>query len=277
MGMVSFSPSHLPVVGERYHAFPFQATQSEFGQPCAVILFIGDENMHIEETTRKTLLFFLIMAAFVSVSLACNLPRSLVDRDDFACTEAGGKWVVENGKTRCEFDPSVDDESSKSEANQNQIPAGTYIGTVIDTEMATRGLVEWQVQGNVEKNEVIIHVAGDGSVTGDFFYEKIGNILLSDDGGGSHAACIDSNDQFFVGKASGMLTGNTGRVVFAIQQTIVSRLTEGCSIGPKERTIVKDHRQLFQIEINGSEMYGTSILSDVDGHPVKATFRLDKQ
>jgi len=42
------------------------------------------------------------------------------------------------------------------------MPAGNYKGIITDTEMATRGLVEWKVQGTVESNEIIIHVAADG-------------------------------------------------------------------------------------------------------------------
>lgn len=169
------------------------------------------------------------------------------------------------------------DNTEPDEFDRNQIPAGRYKGKVTDTEMATRGLVEWQVQGTVENNEVVINVADDGSVTGRFLYEKLGNILVSDDGGGSHAPCVDSNDQYFSGNASGKLTGSTGEIVFTIQQTIVSKLTEGCSIGPKEKSIVKDHVQHFDIRINGSEMTGTSVLSEEDGHPIKATFRLVRQ
>ncbi len=173
-----------------------------------------------------------------------------------------------------------DEDNDNTEANvmdQNQIPAGSYQGKITNTDMATRGLVEWKVQGTVESNEIIIHVSEDGTVTGQFSYEKTGNILISDDGGGSHEPCINSNDQFFKGDASGILTGNTGGIIFKIQHTIVNKFSEGCSIGPKEEITVKDFNQHFEIRITSSEMIGTSILSAEDGHPVKATFRLVKQ
>lgn len=173
-----------------------------------------------------------------------------------------------------------DEDDDKTEANvkdQNQIPAGSYKGEIINTDMATRGLVEWKVQGTVEKNEIIIHVSDDGTVTGQFSYKKIGNILISDDDGGSHEPCVNSNDQFFTGDASGRLAGNTGKIVFEIQHNIVNKFTEGCSIGPKEEKTIKDIKQHFEIHVNSSEMIGTSILSEEDGHPVKATFRLVKQ
>lgn len=166
------------------------------------------------------------------------------------------------------------DNAAPDEAERNAIPSGSYKGKITDTEMATRGLIEWQVQGSVENNEVSINVSDDGAVTGRFLYEKLGNIVVSDDGGGSHAPCVDSNDQYFSGTASGKLTGSSGEIVFTIQQTIISKLTEGCSIGPKEKSIVKDHVQHFDIRINGSEMTGTSVLSEEDGHPIKATFKL---
>ncbi len=232
--------------------------------------------MNNEVTCRTKLPLFLMILIFLFLSLACNLPRTLLDRDDFLCEEVGGNWVTNQKGTKCEFDSPNAEEPSPEAGTQQLIPAGTYEGLFIDTEMGTKGLVEWKVQGTVGKNEVVITVADDGTVSGQFTYEVIGNILVSDDGGGSHAPCISSNDQFFKGDASGQLTTNQGRVVFEIQQTIVSRLTEGCSVGPSEKTKVINHKQHFEVEIKDLEMIGISIPSVEDGHPVKATFRLVK-
>jgi hypothetical protein len=227
--------------------------------------------MHKMETSRKNSPWLLVIAIFLVTGLACNLPRPL-DHDEFVCESAGGYWIIDESGARCKFAPEDDEAPAEDPGGQSSIPADTYTGEFIETDMGTKGLVEWKVQGAVEKNEVILQVAADGTVTGSLAYEKIGNILVSDSSG-----CTDSNDQFFTGAASGQISGNTGRLVFAIQQTIVSRLSAACSIGPSEKTLVKDLRQHFEIAITGNEMVGTGIPSDQDGFPVKGTFRLVKK
>ncbi len=263
------------------------------------------------ETPDRKIRNFILLVVFCAAAMACNLPniKRLVEEAYYencvpvsrveyenAAAELGqspaiarypetaeyyvcyvndrSKVIASVRMTDSSAPAEIDDNTAPDEAARNAIPSGSYKGKITDTEMATRGLMEWQVQGTVENNEVSIDVSDDGAVTGRFLYEKLGNIVVSDDGGGSHAPCVDSNDQYFSGNASGKLTGSSGEIVFTIQQTIISKLTEGCSIGPKEKSIVKDHVQHFDIRINGSEMTGASVLSEEDGHPIKATFKL---
>jgi hypothetical protein len=248
--------------------------------------------------TKVKILFFLLV--LIGMSLACNYPDATgaiveaaveqcftVDRSKYENYADQLGQVPETPKypesavyEACFIDRELslvrmsDGYRSEEDENDGSIPAGTYEGTITDTKMATRGLVEWEVQGSVESNEITIIVANDGTVSGSFIYVKTGNILFSDDSHG--ITCTDSNDQSFIGEATGQLTNNTGRIVFEIQHTIVSKLTDGCSTGPKEDTTVSDIRQHFEIEIIDGEMVGTSIPSTEDGHPVKATFRCVK-
>lgn len=153
--------------------------------------------------------------------------------------------------------------------------AGTYIGTITETKMATGGLLEWEQDGTVESNQVVIEISMYGFVSGSFIYMKMGNILFADY---SHLEpCISSYDQIYVGNPSGYLGEPIGEIVFNIQHTIIRTLTAGCSIGPDERTIEYTYKQHFQIEIKDGVLYGTSISNIDDGHYVEAKFELKRQ
>ena len=167
------------------------------------------------KTKPRNAQFLLMIISLLIISFACNLPRSIVDRDYLACEESGGEWIIDDKGARCEYPSTSEIEASPNQDSKEIIPAGTFRGEFTETEMATRGLVEWEVQGTVDKNEITIVVANDGTVTGQFFYVKTGNILFSDDSHGT--TCTDSNDQSFFGEAAGQLIDSTGKIVFEIQ------------------------------------------------------------
>jgi hypothetical protein len=226
---------------------------------------------HPPRTTMLILAGFMVLLSM----LACADMFTEAVSDEIASScKAIGQKMVDGVCVTVSPDEAQDRASSGQEPENNAIPAGTYEGKITQTELAAGGWVEWEVDGTVESNEVIIIVARDGTVTGQLSYIKTGNVLFSDDDGGSHATCTSSNDQAYLGEASGQLTSSTGKIVFVIQQTVISKLSEGCSIGPKEETKVSEMRQHFQIEIIQGDLFGTSIPAIDDGHPAKASFRL---
>ena len=175
----------------------------------------------------------------------------------------------------CVLPGRFDPDREREEDLRPRVTAGTYIGIITETEMADGGMFEWEQDGTVENNAVVIEINMFGKLSGSFVYMKVGNVLFADD---SHVPpCISSYDQVFVGNPSGYLEEPTGVIVFDIQHTIIRTLTEGCSIGADVKTTEYSYKQHFQIEIKDGVLYGTSISSVEDGHPIKAKFVLDKQ
>jgi hypothetical protein len=199
----------------------------------------------------------------------------------FACLLATISLFIAGLACNIPFSDSyMEDWRERRESERLMSPAGVWKGVITETEMADRGLMEWLEDGTVVSNEVNIIISADGVVTGSFVFEKVDNVSLKEE---THIPpCISSNDQLFVGEASGELIENTGRIVFDVEQTIVRKYTKGCSIGPSEQTVVYKHRQHFEVEIvnenvTGIWMYGKSVSHLEDGHPIKAQFALRKE
>lgn len=84
--------------------------------------------MSKENYCRKNIKLYLIFLLMLLITLACNLPSSLLDNDAFVCEEAGGKWVIDGKKGKCIFDSSNEAEISPNQSDQHLIPAGNYTG-----------------------------------------------------------------------------------------------------------------------------------------------------
>jgi hypothetical protein len=96
--------------------------------------------MQRENSPGKCYLFLLVFSFPLLFILACNLPHTLVDKDQYVCEEAGGTWTIDedgNGKVKCIFNTPNGEQISPDGGDQpddikpeeiNKIPAGTYTG-----------------------------------------------------------------------------------------------------------------------------------------------------
>ena len=227
--------------------------------------------MHKTESRQRKSQVLLIILTSLFLTLACSLPRSLVDRDDLLCEETGGEVIYPDnyqGKRYCQYPDDKDnaDESMQQDEGDEEtsVPTGTYKGTIVDTEWKQR---DWfgsppEVLGTVVENEVIILIAEDGTVTGSLNYIVTGTILMSDTSHG--ITCTVLNDRSYYGEASGKLLENTGKVIFDGEWHEVTSYSEGCNIEEHESTNLRDFRIHTQVEIKNGAMSGTSVRSEGD-------------
>ena len=216
---------------------------------------------------RKSRLLLLSLA-LLFLTLACNLPRTLVDRDDLLCEETGGEIIYpKDGQERhCKYpddQENANDSLQQDEGDEEtSVPTGAYVGTIIDTEWKQR---DWfgsppEVLGTVAENEVIIFIAADGTVTGSLKYIVNGTILMSDTSHG--ITCTVLNDRSYDGEASGKLLENTGKIIFKGEWHEVTSYSEGCNIEEHESATLQDIEIHTQVEIKNGTMYGTSVPSE---------------
>ncbi|MBI9052127.1 MAG: hypothetical protein JEZ00_22115 [Anaerolineaceae bacterium] len=181
-------------------------------------------------------------------------PESAVYEVCFIDMEVSSVRMIDGNNTE-------DDELTESEET-NSIPAGSYVGTIIDTEWKQR---DWfgsppEVLGTVAENEVIIFITEDGTVTGSLKYIVNGTILMSDTSHG--ITCTVLNDRSYDGEASGKLLENKGKIIFEGEWHEVTSYSEECNIEEHESATLQDIEIHVQVEIKNGTMYGTSVPSE---------------
>ena len=157
----------------------------------------------------------------------------------------------------------MSDGNRSEDKDGGTIPTGTYKGSIEDTEWNQEyGLYTPEVPGTIDENEVIIHIAEDGTVTGSLKYMANGTILMSDTSHG--ITCTVFNDRSYDGEASGQIFESTGEIIFEGEEQHVISHSEGCSTGATEKTTAQDFKIHVQVEIKNEAMYGTSVPSEGD-------------
>ena len=111
---------------------------------------------------RKSRLFLLTLALLL-LTFACNLPNSLVDRDDLLCEESGGEIIYpKDGQERyCKY---PDDPENGDETN---IPVGTYAGKANFHATLENDVDDSFAEPICKENTISVAVESDGTTTGE--------------------------------------------------------------------------------------------------------------
>jgi hypothetical protein len=140
------------------------------------------------------------------------------------------------------------------EGEGEQIPVGTYVGTTDYPQYIAKIFNP----GQFSTNEVIIHVAEDGTVTGSFSIYYIGDTFVREDNG-----CVKHWEAEISGSFSGQLLGNHGTITSTENWSCTLYAdcsdTGECDEGSITRQI--------EVRISGNQMTGTTLPhpEDADG------------
>lgn len=162
--------------------------------------------MYKTELLQRKSSLLLVVLTFLFLTLACWLPRSLLDSHDELCELTGGDWIIQKGKSWCEFpddkgdaDESMQQEDEVSDENNNN-PVGTYIYEVFVNDEPPPGGDDWEYE---VESEFSIRVANDGSVTGFKNYRLWVDSV-------SATGCATRSEEGLTTNVSGFLEGNQG-------------------------------------------------------------------
>jgi len=167
--------------------------------------------MYKTESRQRKSPLLLIILTFLFLTLACNLPRSLVDRDDLLCEESGGEVIYpKDGQERyCKYpddqgnaDESMQQDDEVSEEKNNS-SVGTYICEMYVNDEPPPGGDDWEYEF---ESDFSIKVANDGTVTGFKIY-KIWVDSVSATG------CATRSEEGYTTNVSGFLEGNQGSAI----------------------------------------------------------------
>jgi hypothetical protein len=142
--------------------------------------------------------------------------------------------------------PLEESDSPTLDEEGDSIPVGTYVGTTDYTKLLEATLNP----GKYSKNEVIITVADDGTVTGSFSIYYIGDTFVREDNN-----CAMHWEAEISGSFSGKLMGNSGTI--SSTETWVCVLHADCS-DTGECDIEPIIREL-KIQVSGDHMAGTTL------------------
>jgi len=111
---------------------------------------------------RKSRLLLLSLA-LLFLSFACNLPNSLVDRDDLLCEESGGEIIYpKDGQERyCKYP----DDPEK--ANETNIPVGTYAGKANFYATLENDVDDSFAEPICQENTITVEVESNGTTQGE--------------------------------------------------------------------------------------------------------------
>jgi len=179
-------------------------------------------------------------------------PESAVYEVCYIDSEVSSVRMID-GNQGTENEAEPDEELTESE--ESVIPDGTYLGTS-DYDKAVALL--FSTGGTASTNEVIVHIADDGTVSGSITMLFTSNAYVQEDTG-----CTDIWEDNIMGTFSGQLTGENGVIDLTEYwqcSTVGTCPTNGsCDEEPIIRQV--------KIQVSGNQMNGTTLphLDDPDG------------
>jgi len=203
----------------------------------------------MKKMTELRIQVFFFMLVLVLASLACYLPGSdlWVDVDD-----KGDVYVEEDGRKTILATADTENEILElpPENKSDGIPKGTYVGTSNYPE----ALANMLDPGQYTKNEVVVRVADDGTVSGSYSVYYIGDPFSTV---WNEKECTGHWEADLNGTFFGQLTGSNWKIE-SEENWVCTDYTNCDDLWNACTTDEPIHRE-FNVYVSGDEMKGTTL------------------